>query len=109
MAVEYSDDYLTCDADGITIRLYYFPWGDKRLLYSEIDHAVDYRMTVLRGKWRIWGGDGRHWLNYDPKRPNKDLAFIIHRVGGWVRPVLTPSDPVAFRAVLEAHGVRIGA
>lgn len=106
MAIHYRDTYLTLDDDGITIRAYYFPFGDKRILYSDIDRVEHHKMTFFTGKTRIWGGNHRYWLHLDPKRPFKDRAWILHLSSSSVHPVLTPDDPEAFSAALEARGVR---
>jgi hypothetical protein len=106
MAILYEDPRIVCDSDGITVHWYYFPLGDKRLLYSDIRAVKEHEMGVFTGKWRIWGGDVRHWFHLDGHRPDKEIAFILD-VGGFVRPVLTPDDPGKFRSVLEERGISV--
>ncbi len=36
MSKLYEDKRITCDDEGITVRQYYFPIGDKRITYEEI-------------------------------------------------------------------------
>jgi hypothetical protein len=109
MSVRYEDARLTLDGDGLTIKLYYFPYGDKRLLYSEIVKVEVFDMGEgpLGGRWRIWGsGDFVHWFHFDPERPEKRTALILHK-GGVVRAVITPDDPEAVLAILREEGLEI--
>lgn len=109
MSREYSDERITCDADGITISKYYFPIGDKRILYEDILSVQRHDMGtgVMGGRWRIWGsGDFKHWFHLDTDRPNKRYAFVLE-LGVWARPVITPRDPDRFVEVVEQHGVSV--
>jgi hypothetical protein len=57
-------------------------------------------------KWRIWGGDVRHWFNFDARRPEKPLALVLD-VGGYVRPCITPDNLQLVVEALRAHGVQV--
>jgi hypothetical protein len=109
LAILYQDERITCDDEGIVIDTYYFPFGSKRVTYAQIREALEYDMGsgIWNGRWRIWGsGDFRHWFNYDPHRPDKRIALILD-LGGWVRPVITPSDPNVVCGILEDRGIRV--
>lgn len=102
MSVEYKDPRISCDAEGITIRKYAFPFGDKRVSYDEVKSWVIYPMTAMKGKWRIWGGDPTHWFHLDTSRPKKEKAIILD-LGKMTKPVLTPDDVDAMVEVLRQH------
>jgi hypothetical protein len=101
----YDDGRVACDDQGIVIRHYYL-FGAKRIGYGDIREA---RVSPLgwMGKWRIHGsGDLRHWFNFDPRRPRKDVAIVLY-LDGTIRPVITPDDPERVTAELVAHGVTV--
>lgn len=101
MGVLYEDKRITCDEDGITIRQYYFPFGDKRITYDTIVAFDQLRMGALTGRYRIWGAtDPRYWFHLDAERPKKTKAVIIDK-GDWVKAVITPDDPDAVLHILE--------
>jgi hypothetical protein len=100
---EYKDRWIECTDSAVLVRGYFFPWGTKRIPYSQIRSLDRFAMTALRGKGRIWGsGDLRHWANLDPRRPTKSVGFFLD-VGRRVIPFLTPDDPETFERVLRAH------
>jgi hypothetical protein len=88
----YSDRWITCDEQTITVRAYYFPWGDKRIAYGKIRSAAIVPIGGGSGRARIWGtANPSLWASLDPQRPSKDRALILD-VGARVRPFLTPDD-----------------
>jgi hypothetical protein len=101
----YDDGGVACDDDGLIIRHYYL-WGSKRIPYASMRSVKKRPLTVMRGKWRIWGsGDLVHWFNLDRQRPRKDVALEID-AGGRVRPTITPDDPDAVDRILSEHVAR---
>lgn len=108
MARLYEDSGLICDEDGITIRTYYFPFGDKRIHWDEVKSIEEFPMRgPFGGRWRIWGsGDFRHWFPLDTNRPSKSVGFVIDK-GTFSRAVVTPDDPNGFRAALEGRGMTV--
>jgi hypothetical protein len=108
--VSYDDGRIACTDDALVIRWYYFPFGAKRIRYADIQKVRRQPMTPMTGQWRIWGsGDFVHWYNYDPRRPRKSVALIVHVAGHRVRPVITPDNPDGVAAELAAHGVKVAA
>jgi hypothetical protein len=101
----YDDGAIACDSQGIVIRLYYFPWGTKRVPYSSIKN---FRVLPLTGvnrlrRWRLWGsGDLVHWWNCDMRRPQKEVALVLD-VGRRVLPSITPDDPETVERILREH------
>jgi len=101
MPVLYQDTRISCDDEGITVKKYYFPLGDKRIPYADIRSFDQLRMGMLTGRYRIWGAtDPRFWFHLDTTRPSKSKAVVIDK-GDWVKAVLTPDDPDAVLHILE--------
>ena len=102
----YDDGRVACTSWELVIRHYYFPAGAKRIPYSAIREARKVRLGTM-GRWRIHGsGDLVHWFNFDPRRPRKDAALVIH-LAGHVKPVITPDDPGRVIELLTAAGVNV--
>lgn len=101
MAIHYRDKYLTFDEDGLTIRKYFFPVGERRITYDEIRSFHERELGAWTGRWRIWGtGDFKHWFHLDTNRPFKHRAIVID-AGGRMKSVLTPDDPDSALKVLR--------
>lgn len=102
--VLYDDGLVELDAQGITLRRYYFPVGvSKRIAYTDIRDVQQRPMGAWTGKARLWGsGDLRHWAPLDLHRPEKDTAIIID-LGRFVRPVFSPDDPERVMSLLHEH------
>ena len=103
MSAEYQDKRITCTADEIEIRGYYFPWGTKHIPYASIRSVERVSLGVLTGRGRVWGtaNPGR-WANFDPRRPSKQVGFDFD-VGGSVKPLITPDQPDMFERALREH------
>jgi hypothetical protein len=101
MAVLYEDDRIVCDDDAITIHMYYFPLGSRRIPYGMIRGFEEIEMGPLTGQYRIWGAtDPRFWFHLDASRPRKRRAIVIDK-GEWVKAVITPEDPDAVASILR--------
>ena len=53
--VIYSDKLVEITKDYILFRNYYFPFGSRRVAFSEADGFVTKEPTWSNGKWRIQG------------------------------------------------------
>lgn len=53
--VLYADRLVELAHDFILLRDYYFPCGDKRVSFSEIDQPVLKKPTIWTGKYRFHG------------------------------------------------------
>jgi hypothetical protein len=103
MSTEYSDRWITCGADGIAIRGYYFPWGTKHIPYDRIRSVKRVNMGAITGRGRIWGtANLRYWASLDPGRSRKRVGLILD-VGAAVKPYLTPDDPQAALDAIHHH------
>ena len=99
----YHDRWISCTERGLVIRWYYFPFGTKRIPYRAIRNVESVPLTLWSGRGRIWGtSNPRYWLGLDPGRLHKQTALILD-TGHWVRPVITPDDPDAVLAIINAH------
>jgi len=80
--IPYSDSLISIDDNGITIRLFYFPFGAKRVNFSDIETVQVFKGGCLR----IWGsGDFRTWFGLDWGRTSRSMTFIIKRKNTWSR------------------------
>jgi hypothetical protein len=97
----YRDRWIECTPDAVVVRGYYFPWGTKRIAYSQIRSLRHVEMTPLRGQMRAWGtSNPRYWASLDPHRRHKSVALILD-LGRFVHPFLTPDDPAAVEAIVR--------
>lgn len=97
----YEDTYITCDEQGLTIRWYYFPFGDKVVPYESIQGFEKIELG-FEGKWRIWGmGLVPHWFHLDPGRPGKDTGIILND-GHPIQFIITPDDVESVFRILQA-------
>ena len=99
----YRDRWIACTQDGVRIRGYYFPWGDKSIPYSDIRSVRRVELGPLSGQGRIWGtANPTLWASLDPARGGKAEALILD-VGRRVRPFITPDDVGAVEAAIRDH------
>jgi hypothetical protein len=99
----YSDRWISCDEQAITVRAHYFPWGSKRIAYGKIRSAVVVPIAVLSGKARIWGtANPTLWASLDPRRSAKSRALILD-IGSRIRPFLTPDDVDAVAQIIDRN------
>lgn len=107
MSEDYDDGILRCDASGLHIRGYYFPWGTKDIAYGAMKGLRRFEMSALRGKGRVWGtANFKYWANLDVGRPKKRVGMILN-TGKAVQPFLTPEHPDAFEALIRERA-RLG-
>lgn len=103
MVDNYTDRRIETDADGLRIKQYYIPVGDKRFRWEAIRSVGRVKLGTLRGSLRFWGtANPRYWANLDLSRPRKQDRFVLD-LGRGVRPFITPDDPAALEAALRAH------
>jgi hypothetical protein len=106
--VSYDDGRVALTDDALVIRWYYFPFGTKRIRYADIGRVRRLPLTVMNGRWRMWGSsDFVHWANLDAARPGKAEAFVVYLSSQRVRPVITPDSPDEVAAELAGHGVNV--
>jgi hypothetical protein len=88
---------------------WYGLFGAKTVPYGRIRAATAGDMSVVGGRYRIWGSsDLRRWYNLDATRPRKKTAIMLD-LGGWIRPVITPEEPDKVIEILRRRGVDVAA
>ena len=85
----YSDKLVEITNDSILVKGYYYPFGDKRVDFNNIESIIVQKPTLLSGKYRYYGtGDFRTWFPPDI-RSSRDKIFTIKIKGKWWRIGLT--------------------
>jgi hypothetical protein len=98
--VLYRDGMVTVDGDGVVISSYYLPFGRRRIPFDHIRRVEEYPLSGGRA-YRVHGfGWPRHWYHRDAKRAERSVGLVLHTTG-FVRPVLTPRDLDAVKALIE--------
>ncbi|HLN16432.1 MAG TPA: hypothetical protein VK277_06710 [Acidimicrobiales bacterium] len=99
----YADRLITLTDEGIEIDRYYcFVGAKKRIPWHRVRSVEVRDLTPTTGRYRIWGTSRPgYWFNDDGDRPHKSKALVLD-IGAHVKPVLTPDDPDAVLAVIEA-------
>jgi hypothetical protein len=99
--IVYSDKLIKIDDDTILVRDYYYPFGDKRVHFENIDSIVVKKPTLLSGKYRYYGtGDFHTWFPPD-NRTSRDKIFIINIKKKWWRIGFTVENSQAVLNVLK--------
>ena len=106
--VIYSDKLVEITEDYILFRNYHFPFGSRRVAFSEVDGVVAKEPTWSNGKWRIHGtGDFLTWFPRDWRRPSRDRIFFIsfprrrRRIGFTVEDSQTVANILRDRGLLR--------
>lgn len=101
MSVLYEDQFIVCDEDAITIKNYFFPMGSKRVVYEDIKSVTEESLTLLGGKFRLWGmGFIPRWYHLDLQRPTKSSEIVLD-IGEPIKLALTPEQHDLVMAVLK--------
>lgn len=97
----YDDGLVRLDADGIHLARYYFPLGGSRHVpWSEVRGYELGPLPRWTGRYRLWGTHRLDWwFPLDHRRHRKSQMILLDVAG--TRPVLTPDDVDAVRAVLD--------
>jgi hypothetical protein len=97
----YSDKLVEIYNDSILVRDYYYPFGDKRVHFENIERILVQKPTLKSGKYRYYGsGDFRTWFPPD-NRTSRDKIFTIIIKKKWWRIGLTVEDSQAFQNVIK--------
>lgn len=102
----YSDKLVKITNNYILFKNYYFPFGPKKVKFSEIKYIAEKKPTLLNGKWRIYGtGDLRTWFPCDWKRPCRDRIFILSFINKKRRIGFTVEDSETVLKILSEKGL----
>jgi hypothetical protein len=102
----FQDKKLEIYRDFVIIKDYYAPRLDKKLSISEISEVWVENLTVLGGKYRLWGtGTFLRWFPFHLERSSRDKALVIRRKSGLIKSTkvtLDAQDPLeAFELICE--------
>jgi len=98
----YSDRLIYIDDNGLTIRLFYFPFGSKRVNFSDIAVVQAFK----GGCMRIWGSDNlRTWFGLDWGRMYRSMTFVIKRKNAWSRIGFTAKDSERVVSILRSRNL----
>ena len=105
----YDDGGVALTEDGLVIRRYYFPFGDKRIPYGEIERVQRAANVGLDGRLADLGKRRLHALVQPRPRPAapKTVKFVVETSGGRTLPCDAPNDPDTVQAEFTAHGVNV--
>ncbi len=82
----FQDKKLEIYREFLVIKDYYAPWLDKKLKISDIRDVWVEDLTVLGGKYRLWGtGTFLSWLPFHAERSCRDKALVVKRKSGLMR------------------------
>ena len=100
-SISYSDNLISIDNEGIKIHLYYFPFGAKRINFSDIEVVHVFKGGCLR----LWGGDFRTWFGLDWGRMVRTMTFIIKQRNKWSRVGFTCKDSECVANILRSKTI----
>jgi len=100
-SISYSDNLISIDNEGIKIHLYYFPFGAKRINFSDIEVVHVFKGGCLR----LWGGDFRTWFGLDWGRMVRQMTFIIKQKNKWSRIGFTCEDSERVANILRSKTI----
>jgi hypothetical protein len=88
----YTDTVVRMSEDELVINRYYWPFGKKRIPYTDIRSFSSRPLKAWHGQYRVQGVDHRgRWYSRDRHRGDKEQAIDL-TVGRLIHPVLTPDD-----------------
>ena len=104
--VLYSDKLVEITKDSILFRNYHFPFGSRRVSFSEVEGVVVNEPTLRNGKWRIHGTqDFLTWYPRDWRRPSRDRMFLLSFPNRRRRIGFTVEDSETVTNILSGKGV----
>jgi hypothetical protein len=100
--IPYSDSLISIDDEGITIRLFYFPFGAKRVNFSDVEVV----QALKGGSMRMWGSDDfRTWFGLDWGRMSRPMTFVIKQKNKWSRVGFTCEDSDSVAEILRSKNL----
>ncbi len=104
--IVYSDGLVEITAVSIRFKNYYFPFGSKRIIFSEVGSISVEKPTLLNGKYRFHGtGDFQTWFPCDWKRHTRDKIFLISFPNPRQRIGFTVENSGKVEAILQQIGL----
>src|SRR5687768_10633418 len=104
----YSDRLLDITDDAIVLKRYYFPFGAKRVAFTDVDRVAAEQPSWRNGKWRLWGtGSFKTWFPLDWGRPSRDTLFFITQSRSPLRIGFTAENSESVLAILKQKGLAV--
>ena len=99
----YNDSLVTLGRDILIVKNYYFPFGkSKTINVSDIESVSIEPLTLLTGKYRIWGsGNLKMWFPLDGGRIKRNRVFIFALRTQRIYPAVTVKDSDEFESQLR--------
>ena len=108
-SMAYSDSLVEIKENSIIFRNYYFPVGDKRVAFDQIESVRVLEPTMRNGKWRLHGsGDFKTWFPADYNRPKRDAIFIAKVRNKWWQIGFTVERSFMVRRIFSERGLLVG-
>ncbi len=81
----YRDTLVEISEDSILFLNYYYPFGNKRVHFKDVDRLLVKVPSLRNGKYRYYGtGDFRTWFPPDA-RSSRDKIFVLIQKNKWWR------------------------
>jgi hypothetical protein len=106
MSTRYKDKLIEVSDKAVTFRRYYFPFGNRRVSFDQIERVNVAPPSDSSVRWRLFGtSDGRTWFPLDWKRPTRDKIFVAFLRGSWRRIGFTVEDSRQVAGVFRDRGL----
>lgn len=100
--VLYSDSLVEITQGAICFKSYYFPFGSRRVSFSDISHITTEKPSLLNGQYKLHGtGDFVTWFPRDWKRPQRAVIFFAQMRGAARRIGFTVEDAGQVERLLQ--------
>lgn len=102
----YSDRLVEITDDSILLRGYYFPFGGRRIPFTEISLINIETASLWNGKYRIYGsGNLRTWFAPDWRRPSRNKLFFLEQKDKWWRVGFSVEDSTRVEQIMAEKGL----
>jgi hypothetical protein len=106
MSSSYKDKLIEVSDEAVTFRHYYFPFGNRRVSFAQIERVHVGPPSGRAVSWRLFGtSDGRTWFPLDWKRPTRDKIVVACLRGSWGRIGFTVEDSRKVAEVFRERGL----
>lgn len=104
--VLYSDSLVEITQGAICFKNYYFPFGSRRVSFSDISHITTEKPSLLNGQYRLHGtGDFVTWFPRDWKRPQRAVIFFAQMRGSSRRIGFTVEDAAQVERLFQNNNL----
>lgn len=80
----YRDALVEISEDSILFLNYYYPFGNKRVSFNDVERLLVKVPSIRSGKYRYYGtGDFRTWFPPDDRTSRDKIFVLIHKSKWW--------------------------